>query len=200
MADTIVLGFYGTSNTGKTGIIEKLVSWIKKEGYRVVAVKITDKEITMDIPGKDTFRYRKAGADFIVFSSKIETIFIDPNMISIKEIVKKVTNNPIDVIFIEGANDLETKKIRVDEKSKMRENTLWTHNGDINNIKNYILTQLNQRKKPMSNSIALKVNGKNIPLTEFPEEFIQNTLIGMVSTLKGVDTIETIEVCVKVHK
>ncbi len=39
----------------------------------------------------------------------------------------------------------------------------------------------------MMTKIELIINGKKIPLTEFPRDFIQNTIIGMVSTLKGVD-------------
>ena len=45
----------------------------------------------------------------------------------------------------------------------------------------------------MVKKVELTINGKKIPLSEFPEEFIKNTLFGMVSTLKGVDEdIETI--------
>ena len=45
----------------------------------------------------------------------------------------------------------------------------------------------------MVKKVELKINGKKIPLSEFPEEFIKNTLFGMVSTLKGVDEdVETI--------
>lgn len=50
----------------------------------------------------------------------------------------------------------------------------------------------------MSNQVELRVNGKMIPLSEFPEEFIKNTIIGMVSTLKGVDeNVELISLTVK---
>jgi hypothetical protein len=50
----------------------------------------------------------------------------------------------------------------------------------------------------MVKQVELKINGKKIPLSEFPEEFIKNTLFGMVSTLKGVDeSIETIRIIVK---
>jgi hypothetical protein len=42
--------------------------------------------------------------------------------------------------------------------------------------------------------IIVKVNGKQIPLTEFPSEFIKQTLIGMLSSLKGVDEINSIEI------
>jgi hypothetical protein len=41
--------------------------------------------------------------------------------------------------------------------------------------------------------MILKVNGTQVLLTEFPEEFIKNTLCGMIRTLKGVETINTVE-------
>ena len=42
--------------------------------------------------------------------------------------------------------------------------------------------------------VSIKVNGKDIPLTGFPEEFIANTIIGMISSLKGVDEIKDVEI------
>jgi hypothetical protein len=42
--------------------------------------------------------------------------------------------------------------------------------------------------------IKIKVNGKNIPLTEFPEDIIKNILLGMLKSLKGVEEIETFEI------
>jgi len=42
--------------------------------------------------------------------------------------------------------------------------------------------------------ISIKVNGKNIPLSEFPAEFIKNSICGMLRTLKGVDEIKDVEI------
>jgi hypothetical protein len=45
----------------------------------------------------------------------------------------------------------------------------------------------------MKYKTALEVNGKPIPLTEFPDEFIQCTVLGMIRSLKGVDDkVETV--------
>ena len=43
--------------------------------------------------------------------------------------------------------------------------------------------------------IKLKVNGKDIALTEFPKDFIINTICGMLKSLKGVDEIKDVEIC-----
>ncbi len=42
--------------------------------------------------------------------------------------------------------------------------------------------------------ITIKVNGKNINLSEFPAEFIKNSIFGMLKSLKGVDEIKTVEI------
>ena len=42
--------------------------------------------------------------------------------------------------------------------------------------------------------VIVKVNGKQIPLTEFPSEFIKQTITGMLLSLKDVETIETVEI------
>ena len=44
----------------------------------------------------------------------------------------------------------------------------------------------------MYDKIELKVNGRIIPLTEFPNIFIKNTLIGMIISLKGIKSDEEI--------
>ena len=49
----------------------------------------------------------------------------------------------------------------------------------------------------MTDQVELRVNGKLIPLTEFPDEFIKNTVIGMIKSLKGVEKpIQTVSVTI----
>jgi hypothetical protein len=48
--------------------------------------------------------------------------------------------------------------------------------------------------------MIVKVNGKKVPLTEFPTEFIENTICGMLKSLKGVDEIKNVEISFEVNK
>jgi hypothetical protein len=48
--------------------------------------------------------------------------------------------------------------------------------------------------------MIIKVNGKKIQLTEFPTEFIQNTICGMIKSLKGVEKIKKVEITFEVSK
>jgi molybdopterin-guanine dinucleotide biosynthesis protein B len=52
----------GFSNCGKTELICKLLSLAGERGFRVAAVKHSHKVLDIDQPGKDTWRFRQAGA------------------------------------------------------------------------------------------------------------------------------------------
>jgi len=43
-------------------------------------------------------------------------------------------------------------------------------------------------------NISIKVNGKDIPISEFPSEFIKNSICGMLKSLKGINEIKNVEI------
>jgi hypothetical protein len=45
--------------------------------------------------------------------------------------------------------------------------------------------------------VGITVNGKEIPITPFPNDIISSTLVGMVSLLKGVEDIDSIDISVE---
>lgn len=42
--------------------------------------------------------------------------------------------------------------------------------------------------------ILIKVNGEEIPISEFPADFIINSICGMLRSLKGVKDIKNVEI------
>ncbi len=46
-------------------------------------------------------------------------------------------------------------------------------------------------------TITLKVNGKEVPLTQFPADIIMQTILGMLKALKGVEEIKDVEIYIK---
>jgi hypothetical protein len=48
--------------------------------------------------------------------------------------------------------------------------------------------------------ITINVNGKEVPLTEFPKNIIIKTILAMLQELKGVDEIKTVEIRIKIEK
>ncbi|MCI5851365.1 MAG: molybdopterin-guanine dinucleotide biosynthesis protein B [Sutterellaceae bacterium] len=61
-----LIGFTGYSGSGKTTLAERVVAFLAGRGYSVSCVKDAHHRIDLDTPGKDTFRFRTAGARQVV--------------------------------------------------------------------------------------------------------------------------------------
>lgn len=181
----IILGFYGHSNTGKTTVIEYLIEKLTNIGFKVAAIKITDKSISIDTEGKDTWRYSKRGAKVVSLSSEIETSFILKYRENLASIIDYINYLGIDIIFVEGVNDRSIEKIRFGDIPP-RENTILTYDGDKEKILKFILDKISGVEH-MKYSIDLKVNGRKILLGRFPRDFIIQTITGMIKSLRGVE-------------
>ena len=131
---SIILGFYGESESGKTTLLEKLIHKLTEEDYQVAAVKKTNQHTSLDSTGKDTYRLAQAGANLVVFSTQVETSFLVNTKISEEEIIAKIQQlGNFDFIFLEGANEKTIAKIRLGNIAK-RENTLLTYDGNFENL------------------------------------------------------------------
>ncbi|PIE12670.1 MAG: bifunctional molybdopterin-guanine dinucleotide biosynthesis protein MobB/molybdopterin molybdotransferase MoeA [Rhodobacterales bacterium] len=65
-----IFGVSGWKNSGKTGLVERLVSEITGRGFRVATLKHAHHDFDVDHPGKDSYRHRQAGASEVLLSSK----------------------------------------------------------------------------------------------------------------------------------
>ncbi|MBI5438892.1 MAG: molybdopterin-guanine dinucleotide biosynthesis protein B [Nitrosomonadales bacterium] len=54
--------FVGHSGSGKTTLIEKLLRELSGMGLRVATIKHAHHKVELDTPGKDSYRYKEAGA------------------------------------------------------------------------------------------------------------------------------------------
>jgi molybdopterin-guanine dinucleotide biosynthesis protein B len=195
MSIPTVFGIYGNSDTGKTTLIEHLVSLLIREGYKVATIKQTKKAISLDTMNKDTWRHHDAGAGLVVFSSHCETDFLLYKALSTSEIIRRISYfGCYDLILVEGANDSNIPKIQLGA-GKKRNNTIASYDGNVKEILTLIKKEL--KKKLLLQHLSITVKGKNIPLTEFPEQMITNTIVGMLGSLKGVQDINEVTIELK---
>lgn len=110
-----VISFVGYSNSGKTTILEKVISKLKDNGIRVAYIKHTHHDIEM-VQNKDSYKMQKAGAKISTVISHSQTMIIENKAIDIHELIKKINN--VDIILIEGYKNKNFQKILVlnDEK------------------------------------------------------------------------------------
>jgi molybdopterin-guanine dinucleotide biosynthesis protein MobB len=193
--DHAVIGFYGKSGSGKTSLIENLIKKLNSEGLKVATIKTTNKKISIDTQGKDTLKYNKAGSRVVVFSSPIETDFLVKEKLLTDDILKQIKFlDAFDIILIEGANDPDIPKIRLGDIEE-RENTIHHYTGDFEKVMELIKKKINKKlKDKIDQKVELKVNGKIIPLTYFPSDFIKTTIVGMLKSLKGVSDLDEVDI------
>jgi len=57
-----VISIVGHSGSGKTTLVEKLIRELCARGVKVATIKHAHHKVELDTPGKDSFRYKDAGA------------------------------------------------------------------------------------------------------------------------------------------
>lgn len=96
------ISFVGTSGSGKTTFLVELIAELTRRGLKVAAVKHSHSLVDLDSEGKDSRRFRLAGASEAAFiSSGQATVFYQ---ITAQEAAKRVENwfPDADVILVEG--------------------------------------------------------------------------------------------------
>lgn len=96
-------GVVGWKNSGKTGLMERLVSEMSARGFSVSTVKHAHHSFDVDQPGKDSHRHRLAGAREVLLSSRNRFALmheIDGDEPVLADLLSKLSN--VDVVLIEG--------------------------------------------------------------------------------------------------
>ncbi len=99
-----VYGVIGWKNSGKTGLMERLVAEFTARGVSVSTVKHAHHSFDVDHAGKDSHRHRVAGARQVLLSSGQRWALMDelrgaPEP-SLTELLAKLS--PVDLVLVEG--------------------------------------------------------------------------------------------------
>jgi molybdopterin-guanine dinucleotide biosynthesis protein B len=97
------IGIIGYSNTGKTTLIEKLIPIFRARGLSVSAIKNAHHGFDMDRPGKDSFRYRAAGAGQVLIATALRWALLTETpqrTASLEELMQRLA--PCDLVIVEG--------------------------------------------------------------------------------------------------
>ena len=98
-----VYGIIGWKNSGKTSLMERLLTCITAKGYTVSSVKHVHHDVDLDQPGKDTFRHRAAGATEVVLASAHRFALMREHRgpePTLPEILARLA--PVDLVLVEG--------------------------------------------------------------------------------------------------
>ncbi len=208
-----VVAIVGHSKSGKTTLNEGLIADFKRRGRRVAAVKHAHKEFDVDRPGKDSWRYAEAGCESIAILGPRRSAVLrqhDPDY-PFAQVVSAAAGNA-DIVLVEGLSSGPYPKIEV-HRSELGKGLRCDRsdlvavvtdeplqNGcrqfspeEVGALAGFIEDETAGRPEGRT---ALQINGKAVPLGSFTQSIIANTILGMVSSLKGVGTISTVSVLI----
>ncbi|HQT81348.1 MAG: molybdopterin-guanine dinucleotide biosynthesis protein B [Ferrovum sp. 37-45-19] len=110
-----IIGFAGYSGSGKTTLIEQLIPLLVARGLRVSVIKHAHHRFDIDVPGKDSWRHREAGATEVLVSSSHRWVLmhelrheVEPDL---DQLLAKLTDP--DIVIVEGFKTHPIKKIEV---------------------------------------------------------------------------------------
>ncbi len=115
LLSTPVMGFAAASGTGKTTLMVGVIQQLHQAGLRVAAIKHGHHPADPDLPGKDTYRFRQAGAATVLFAARERWFLIQElhgrEEPTLEEQVHILRGH--DIILVEGYKNASHPKIVV---------------------------------------------------------------------------------------
>lgn len=169
--NTPALAFVGFSGSGKTTLLEKLIQKLSTQGKRVALIKHAHHEFDIDIPGKDSYRLRHAGASRILVASRKRRALItetpdmtnDPDLTSC---LNEIDDAQLDLILVEGFKHANIIKLEIN-RSETRQPLLYPDDDNI------IALISDYQHKPSRNIKVLDLNSPN-DIIDFILQYIEN--------------------------
>lgn len=212
----VIFSIVGRSETGKTTLISALVSEIKRRGLSVGVIKHCPRGFDLDMEGKDSWRFKEAGADgiFLLSSESVGMLKDTREELSVAQIASHFFDD-VDLVLTEGCPDgTDTRKIEV-LRSSISQELLSTANELTAIVSDFDvgldLPQFGPRdfskivdfmevfvKRKDGELVDLKVNGKDVVLNPFAQNIFKNTVMGMVSSLRIEGKPEVVELKISV--
>lgn len=210
-----IVSIVGKSEAGKTSLLEKLITELKQRGYKVAVIKHTVEDIELDKQGKDTWRFSQIGTDVVAIISS-------HNLAVMRQVDHEVTPQELsrfivwdhDLILTEGFKQSGTIKIEVHRKEQgegllspakqllavvtdepLDIDVPQFSTGEVQGLADLIEKKLLAQRRV--DDVELLVNETHIPINPFIKSFIAKTLLGMVSSLKGVKETKSLHVSLR---
>ena len=123
------LGIAGYSGSGKTTLIEALLPRLASAGQTVSVVKQSHHDVAVDVPGKDSWRHRQAGACEVLLTSPQRWMLAhelrgEPEP-QLEVLLRRLA--PCDLVLVEGFRHAALPKIEVWREANAHP---WLHPGD----------------------------------------------------------------------
>ncbi|MBN2198225.1 MAG: molybdopterin-guanine dinucleotide biosynthesis protein B [Candidatus Aminicenantes bacterium] len=200
-----IFGVVGSSGSGKTRLIEKLVAELKRRGRSAAVLKHCPHGFELDVKGKDSARFLEAGARGVGLASPDLAAFLhrkrgagDLALLAGEQFLDA------DVVFIEGGKGSRGyPKILVLAEGQPLGEALgledvaavvsagkpeWNRRvfapEEVSAMADFI--ERNEQGPGSPVSVTAEVDGADIPLNPFVQKVFEQVVLGLIAALKDV--------------
>lgn len=128
-----LFGIVGWKNSGKTTLVTSLIENFSARGLKVAAVKHAHHAFDIDHEGRDSYRYREAGAVTVAVSSgkrfAIMTELRDKPEASLSDLIRHIEG--ADMILVEGFKSENHPKMEVRRLQSLNQTALAPQDPSI---------------------------------------------------------------------
>lgn len=129
-----ILGFAAYSGVGKTTLLSQIIPLLKQNGLRIGLIKHGHHNFDVDVPGKDSYRLRQAGASPVLIVSRqrraIITEITSEQEPRLDEQLKFLDQSEVDLVLIEGFKSESFPKIEL-HRAELEHPLLYVNDTNI---------------------------------------------------------------------
>jgi molybdopterin-guanine dinucleotide biosynthesis protein B len=206
------LAFTGFHNVGKTTLARRVVSVLRKRGYRVGVVKSTKhRDVAVEPPHKDTALYRRDGVEQVVLMEPERAVCFWEERPPLEEVIFHQLKR-CDLVVCEGFKGSTLPKIEVVGRASDIPKIVEDREGllalvwkepvegfrtfspqDVDSLADFIEGMFLEDGWAM-----LLVDGALVPMKPFVEKMVASTVTAMVGNLRGGEDASRIDLLIKV--
>ncbi len=116
-----VIGFAAFSGTGKTTLLKQLIPLLRAQGMRPGVIKHAHHQVEFDVPGKDSYVLRKAGAGQVLLASANRWALMGEEPGSqepeLPVLLKRMDLMELDLVLVEGFRHIPLPKVELHRPS-----------------------------------------------------------------------------------
>lgn len=166
-----IIGLCAYSGTGKTTLLTQLIPLLKKRNLRIGVVKHAHHKFDIDHPGKDSYEFRRAGAEQVAVASKKRIAWIkehkaDNDEPVLADALAILEINNLDLVIVEGFKREHFPKIEL-HRPILGKPLIYPHD------KNIIALATDTQVTAMPTPHLLNLNNVN-EIAEFISSYVKN--------------------------
>lgn len=185
-----IVYIYGTTDSGKTRLVERLLEGLGRAGLSVGTVKRSAADaLDLDTEGKDTQRHVAAGATATAASSLSDAALFVPSALPIERLIAAVlAAADVDLVLVEGLGGDAPEfapKIAVGTVKEAAPTTmLHLPDGEAPLEAAVEIIDKIVKRAADHDRVLLRVEGREVHIKPFVEDFLEGTVRGAIGALE----------------